>query len=134
MLLNLDTLIKCMWFLSNLPLRKKANNVSKQTHELRLCTFQQKGIIKVKNITKLDASVISVLFSAFSNNTYKKNTPIAFLFHKNIFLITTTTVSKARKTDQSPLDGDLCTMLWGKEVRGLVCLCFSMQQHSTSSL
>lgn len=44
----------------------------------RLCTFQQKGIIKVKNITKLDASVISVLFSAFSNNTYKKNTPIAF--------------------------------------------------------
>lgn len=99
-----------------------------------LCTFQQKGIIKVKNITKLDASVISVLFSAFSNNTYKKNTPIAFLFHKNIFLITTTTVSKARKTDQSPLDGDLCTMLWGKEVRGLVCLCFSMQQHSTSSL
>lgn len=99
----------------------------------RLCTFQQKGIIKVKNITKLDASVISVLFSAFSNNTYKKNTPSAFLFHKNIFLITTT-VSKARKTDQSPLDGDLCTMLWGKEVRGLVCLCFSMQQHSTSSL
>lgn len=37
-LLNLDTLIKCMWFLSNLPLRKKANNVSKQTHEQRLCT------------------------------------------------------------------------------------------------
>lgn len=100
-----------------------------------LCTFQQKGTIKVKNITKLDASVISVLFSAFSNNTYKKkNTPIAFLFHKNIFLITTTTVSKARKTDHSPLDGDLCTMLWGKEVRGLVCLCFSMQQHCTSSL
>lgn len=37
-----------------------------------LCTFQQKGTIKLKNITKLDASVISVLFSAFSNNTYKK--------------------------------------------------------------